>query len=212
MGGRLALALLVFVLPACADAPTPPASADVPDTLEVRCDGETTEALTPSVRARSDGVHLVIRNSTDRELLMQWDSGGDGVGPGETTIRLPILPGSSRFRCLPMSDDLDPGIEGGWARFEVLAPEGWVSPELDCPSGGYGGAVDYVPGARGVQDPLGDARATFRDPGTVLEAGYSTADSRSFINVVDGVPTDSLTYVSDGHEGWLQSESSGCSD
>jgi hypothetical protein len=212
MKERAAFALLAFVLAACANAATPPASPAVPETLEIRCDGETTEALTETVQARSDGVHIVIRNTSDLRLLTQWDSGGEGADPGETTVVLPILPGTSRFRCLEMTDDLDPGIEGGWARFDVVAPEGWVSPLLDCPAGAYSGVADFVPGARGVADPVADAREQFRLEGVVTEAGYRTEGERTFINVTPDGAKESFTYTGDEQGGWLRSGSSGCSD
>ena len=91
-------------------------------------------------------------------------------------------------------------------------PDGWVSPLLGCPGGMYHGVADYVQGAAGVEDPLEDARNRFRLDGEVSEAGYSTSESRTFVNVVDGSPKESLVYISDGAGGWLQSESSGCSD
>jgi len=202
--------LLVMLAGACAESVTNPTAVDAPDTLEVRCDGGSTEVLTPTVQARMDGVHAVIRNTSGHELLMQSDSHGEGVPPGETAVVLAILPGGSRFRCLEMSDDLDPGVEGGWADFDVFAPEGWVSPVLDCPHEGYVGYGDPAPDARGVEDPLADAERLFRKEGIATEAGYRTSDARTFINVKTSGVRESLTYTSDGHGGWLQTESSGC--
>ncbi|MCD6021834.1 MAG: hypothetical protein K0R20_1544 [Actinomycetia bacterium] len=180
--------------------------------MQIRCDGATTDVLTPIVQARTDGVHLVLENTTDDELFMQTDTQGEGVPPGETSMGLPILPGSAPFRCLPVTDDLDTGVEGGWARFDVLAPGGWVSPDVDCPGAGYGGVVDYKEGARGVADPLQDAPKHFREDGEVVQAGYATDEERTFVLLRDGEPVAGLVYVSDGHGGWLRSESFGCSD
>lgn len=185
----------------------------MPDTLRVGCDGETTEILTPTVQARTDGVHVVLMNTSDHELFMQSDAHGEGVPPGETAMQLLILPGSSRFRCLEMSDDLDPGVEGGWGSFEVLPPAGWISPTVDCPGTGYSGVSDYVAGARGVADPLADAPKHFREEGDrVVQAGYATAEQRTFVVLKDEEPIAGLIYHSDGHRGWLQTESFGCSD
>ena len=209
---RSLLVPAAVVLAACADAPRPPESIGVPETLEIRCDGTTTDALTPTVQARSDGVHILIRNTSDVRLLTQWESGGEGADPGETTIVRPIMPGPARFRCLELTNDVDPGAPGGWARFEVLAPEGWTSPTLDCPDGAYTGIADYVGGAAGVPDPLADAEEHFRLEGEVVEAGYRTTEERIFINFTNEGPKESLSYVSDGQGGWLRSESSGCSD
>ena len=208
------LLLLVPLAGACADPVTAPKAEGAPDSLEVHCDGETTDVLSPTVQAGPDGVHLLIRNTSDRELFMQTDSQGQGLDPGETELLLSIPPGDSRFRCLEMSDDLDPGVEGGWADFEVLAHEGWISPTLDCPGGGmYGGTADYIAGARGVADPLADAPKRFREEGDrVVQAGYATREERTFVLLLDEEPIAGLTYRSDGYGGWLQTESFGCSD
>jgi hypothetical protein len=210
---RAVLSGVLFLLAgACADPVTTPPAADPSDTFSVRCDGMTTEILTPTVQARADGVHLVLENTSDHELLMQTEAQGEGVQPGETAMRLLIPPGSSRFRCLEMSDDLDPGIEGGWAAFRVLPPDGWVSPTLDCPIQ-YSGTVDYIRDAHGVADPLADAPRHFREEGDrVVQAGYATPDERTCVLLRDEEPIAGLVYISDGYGGWLQSESFGCSD
>lgn len=211
---RVVLAAFVAALAgACADPPvSPPAAGEVSDTLEIRCDGAATDVLTPVVQARTDGVHLALENTSDHELLMQTDTQGEGVSPGETSMRLLIPPGSARFRCLTLTDDLDPSVEGGWARFDVLAPEGWVSPDLDCQKAGYGGILDYAEDARGVADPLRDAPKHFEEEGNeVVQAGYATDDARTFVLLRDGDAIAGLIYVSDGHGGWLRSESFGCS-
>ena len=198
---------------ACADPGSTPTAVGASDTLEVECDGETTEILTPTVRARADGVHAVVRNTSGYELLMQSDAFGDGVQPGETTLRLSILPGRSRFRCLVLSDDLDPGVEGGWASFEILPPDGWISPLVDCPGVSYQGHGDFVAGARGVADPLGDASRRFQEEGDrVVEAGYTPQEERTFLLLRGGEAVEGLVYVSDGHDGWLLQDSFGCSD
>lgn len=185
MSIRVIAVFVVSFLVSCANEAAPPRSSEpvAPETFKITCDGETTEVLTPTVQARSDGVHVLLTNTSDRELLYQSPLSGEGVVPGTTAIRLPILPGPSRFRCLLLTKDVDPGVDGGWASFEVLAPAGWVSPALDCPSGAYSGVADFVPGARGVADPLVDAREQFRLEGVVAEAGYRTESERTFINV-----------------------------
>jgi hypothetical protein len=208
-----AIALLVLLAGACADpAVTTARTGDAPDALEIRCDGETTEVLTPIVQAQRDGVHVLIHNTLATETLsVSTETAGDGAPPGETTLIFPINPGRSRIRCLKETEDH--AMENGdWGPFEVLAPDVWVSPVFDCPNGSYAGFRDPAPGARGVGDPAEDAEKHFREEGTVLEAGYQTADARTFINAVDGNARESLTYTSDGYGGWLQTESSGCSD
>ena len=211
---RVGLAAVVFacLLGACADAVTTPAASEPPIDLEIRCDGTTTEVLTPTVQAQRDGVHVLIRNVSDEELSVSTESQGTGASPGETTLVFPIHPGTSRIRCQKETEDASME-KGDWGSFDVLAERGWVSPELVCPSGAmYQRVADYIEGARGVDDPLADAAKRFRLPGEAVEAGYRTEEERTFVNMTDDGPKESLVYRSDGDGGWLQSESSGCSD
>jgi hypothetical protein len=157
-------------------------------------------------------VHVLVHNiSTGEDLSVSWLGGGDGAPPGDTSFVFPIHPGRSRIRCLPISED-NAMENGDWGSFDVVAPDGWVSPLLDCPAGAYQGVGDYVEGARGVADPLADARRQFRLDGVAVQAGYETTEERIFVNMTNDGPKESLTYIADGFGGWLLSESSGCSD
>jgi hypothetical protein len=214
-----AIALAGLVLMGCAEAgpPTPPAAdgpddIQAPDTLEVRCDGETTEILTPAVQAQVDGVHVLIHNVLpDERLSVTTETTGDGASPGDTTLVFPILPGTSRIRCLRETED-NAMENGDWGEFTVIEPPGWVSPQLaDCPNEVYQSNIDYVVGARGVEDPLKDAEEHFRLEGDAVEAGYRTAEERTIVNATAEGPKESLVYVSDGSGGWLLSQTSGCS-
>lgn len=204
--------MALLIAASCADPapPVPPRQPDGAPALEVRCDGATTEVLTPVVQAQDDGVHVTVHNVGTLAVLVQWDGGGDGADPGEQSFLFPILPGPARFRCLADTPDVDPGAPGGWGRFEVLEPTGWISPELDCPGEAYGGIGDYVEGARGVADPVAHARKQAN--AEVVQAGYATDES---ITIVALDPSGTLTtvfgYISDGQSGWLLSETSGCS-
>ena len=213
MGRAAAIALLFLLGGACADpTATTTTTGDESETLEIRCDGETTEVLTPIVQAQRDGVHVLIQNTLATETLsVSTETAGFGAPPGETTLIFPISPGRSRIRCLKETEDH--AMENGdWGSFEVLAPEGLISPAVECPGGMYSGIGDYVAGARGVEDPLLDAEKRFRLEGSVVEAGYDISGQRTFINVSEGQAKESLVYASDGSGGWLQTESSGCSD
>jgi hypothetical protein len=208
-----AFALLVLAAGACADpTETTTSTGNAPDELEIRCDGETTEVLTPTVQAQRDGVHVLIHNSATERLSVTTETRGDGASPGDTTLIFPIPPGRSRIRCMRETDD-NAMANGDWGDFEVLAVEGWISPALECPGGRmYTGFADYVAGARGVEDPLVDSKKHFRLEGSVVEAGYDIVGERTYINVSEGHAKESLVYTSDGSGGWLQTESSGCSD
>src|SRR4026209_1445935 len=59
-----AFALLVLAAVACADpTETTTTTGNAPGKLEIRCDGEAIEVLTPTVQAQRDGVHVLIHNS-----------------------------------------------------------------------------------------------------------------------------------------------------
>jgi hypothetical protein len=209
----VAFALLVLAA-ACADpTETTTTTGNAPGKLEIRCDGETTEVLTPTVQAQRDGVHVLIHNSAAERLSVTTETRGDGASPGDTTLIFPIAPGPARIRCMRETED-NAMANGDWGDFEVLAVEGWISPALECPGGRmYSGVADYVEGARGVADPLADAPKHFREEGDrVVQAGYATLDERTFVLLRDEEPIAGLTYRSDGHDGWLQTESFGCGD
>ena len=215
MRALVPLVVLVLSLPgACADADDPgtddraaePSSAQ----LEVRCDGVETLVMTPIVQAQPDGVHAVIHNVSDAEVLMQWEHGGDGAPSGDSRRLVPIPPGDARFRCQTLTDDLDPGDPGGWASFEVLEPPGWVSTDLGCAEGGVIGNLDHAPDAEGVSDPEADAREK-AEGAEVVQAGYATAEEISFVAFDGDDPVMVLTYHSDGNGGWLLNTTSRCS-
>jgi hypothetical protein len=204
--------LILMLAGACADPVTTQRGSDASDTLEVRCDGATTEVLTPTVQAHADGVSILIHNTSQAELSVSTETVGTGASPGDSTFVAPISPGSSRIRCLQIDED-HAAENGDWGSFDVFAPEGWVSPDVDCPGAMYQGIGDFVEGARGVADPLSDAPKHFREDGDrVVQAGYATPDERTYVLLRDEEPVAGLVYISDGHGGWLQSESFGCSE
>ena len=204
------LGISLVMLGACADPGAVGSGEEVADTLEVRCDVSGTRIITPIVQAMSDGVHVLIRNDSDGEMLIQWDGGGDGAAPGISRQTLPIAPGLARFRCQPMTDDIDPGDPGGWAGFEVRPTAGWVSPDLDCGEGAVTGNIDYASGATGVADPSTEVQD--RSNGAeVVQAGYATDDERSYIALVGTNTVATFRYFSDGAGGWLLMEHTRCS-
>jgi hypothetical protein len=205
----------VGALASCAQASTvaaPPSDPAPAAAVEVRCDGETTAVITPLVQAQADGVHVLIHNVSDEQVFAQSEFGGDGADPGDSEQVWAILPGEGKFRCLANTPDVDPGQPGGWGTFEVLEPPGWVSPELEgCVAGEYSGIGDYAAGARGTDDPQAEAQRKAKD-GNVVQAGYATEDGRTYVAIVDGQVKQTFGFYSDGHGGWLLSETGGCSD
>jgi hypothetical protein len=204
---KAALAMgLVLALSACAD-PSQVDAGGAPRTLAVRCDGDTTEILTPVVQARADGVHVVVHNDSDEPLSIMWGGGGDGADPGRSTAVLPIDPGGAEFRCLRSSEDA--GIDRGWQPLRVLEPPGWVSTDLGCTDGGVTGHLDYGVDAEGVDDPQADASEQ-ADGAEVVQAGYVTNDQRMYVALDGDDPTMAFTYFADGQDGWLLMQTSRC--
>ena len=160
------------------------------------------------MEAKTDGVHVVVHNASAGQLLVQWEGGGDGAGPGDTRFVFPMLPGDGEIRCQPLSGD--PGSAEGWATFNVVAPPDWVDPTFECPGGSSSGNLDYAAGAVGVPDPLADARKR-ADGADVAEAGYGTDQSLTIVALHDGVVTETYGYSSDGQGGWLLTTTSACS-
>jgi len=120
-----------------ADGSPPPA---VPAIARVRCDGSTTvvestvieldpetgEVLamwSSSVRPQADGVHILVTNTSDIDLSLQFrDLGGDNAPVGRHEVVWPIAPGPVELRCLdPYSQDA--GAPGGYVGLEVVDPE-----------------------------------------------------------------------------------------
>jgi hypothetical protein len=197
---------LVLALSAC-DEPSQIDAGGPPRSLEVRCDGDTTEILTPVVQAQADGVHVVVHNDSEKRLSIMWGAGGDGADPGRSTAVLPIDPGDAQFRCMRSFED--PSDDRGWQSLRVLEPPGWVSTDLRCAEDRAIRYLDYGVDADGVEDP--EANASVRADGAeVVPAGYVTSEQRTYVALDGGDPTMTFTYSSDGRGGWLLRQTSSC--
>jgi hypothetical protein len=89
-------------------------------------------------------------------------------------------------------------------------------PRLDpgCHTG-VTGISDYVEGATGTADPLGEARtwARHRSPGTEPVLAYEDAHERDYALLTDdGRVIAILHFRSDGQGGWLRDQEEACSD
>jgi len=176
--------------------------------LDVTCDGSSTSIAGFAVQAQSDGVHVRVENTTSDRLAFDWDGGGDNADPGRASLVLDVPPGTGKARCLGLTDD--PGQPGGWTTFDVIAADGWVSPELKCASGLMSqGVGDYVAGATGSKDPMAVAKQHVEGL-EVQEAGYRTDESRTFIALDEGVVTHTFGFTSDGQGGWLLTTTGAC--
>jgi hypothetical protein len=103
----------------------------------VRCDGDDTTLLTPVVQAQSDGVHVRVRNETEREIELGFDiNGGAGGGgaevlpPGTTTLVVPFSASTVGFACLD-----ERASTSKYAIARIVDPENVARPpELECSS------------------------------------------------------------------------------
>lgn len=210
-----------------ADGSPPPA---VPDVARVSCDGsstvvessvieldpETGEVLamwSSSVRPQADGVHILVTNTSDIDLSLQFrDLGGDNAPVGEHEVVWPIAPGPVELRCLdPYSQDA--GAPGGYVELEVVDPDAiYVPIALECDNQ-VGWYADFAPGATGDPDPVQSARDDLHglEPDDVVEAaGYPEAVTRQVRVVRDGEVIAVVEFFPDGQGGWLQMSGNAC--
>jgi hypothetical protein len=187
-----------------------------PSVGSIVCDGTTTTVQTPEVVAQADGVHLIVENSSSKDLGIQFENiGGRNADMGTTSLLEQMAPGDERVRCFGSDDDT--GAPGGWADITVTDPMGYyTSNELQCASGTYStGNIDYVAGATGEPDPAIAAAAHFAEKmgagDEVVLAGYPEAsETREFVLLSGGVAIGSALYVPDGQSGWLLVMTSNC--
>jgi hypothetical protein len=123
--------------------PSAPPDEEMSSTLRVSCEGGITTVLTPTVRARSDGLHVevvgdsdgvsavLLANSSYEPLLdTQWSSGSDGI---DDEFTRPVPPGEGRVMCAEEGAQIEtaPSSVRTWPSFEIVAPS-FESYELSC--------------------------------------------------------------------------------
>jgi hypothetical protein len=123
---------------------TPPAEdvTTIPDEARVQCTEEGVEVLTPEVRPRSDGIHILFDNQTNRRAFYLRDAGSTAPNHGGklspqavTEVRTTFAPGEILIGCFRTQNDIAfSEVAGeGFGRLSIRDPESlWVSPELDC--------------------------------------------------------------------------------
>jgi hypothetical protein len=111
------------------------APAEVPRTVEVRCEPSGIVVPVASVRTQRDGLHIRVHNSLATETTLQvrgggWFSGDIPVAQGVREVRQPVPPGDLTVGC---------EIGGEFQRRQVnlVDPAGYyVEPALECDDGG----------------------------------------------------------------------------
>ena len=193
-------------------------AAGIPETARIVCGPEGTRVLTPRVRARPDGVHLVIDNRFDAEAgyAFKHPEGemGDGAPRGESSHVWDPPPGEIRVGCEKPPVD---GIGTDYATLKVVAGDSGYKPiELECQGGmAVAGGAQYAPGARGVKgDLVGQARSQFsekiREDDVVELAGYPELRDERIVRVVrDGRVIATVHFLGEPGD-WLQDRYEAC--
>jgi hypothetical protein len=184
-------------------------SRDAPPPLvaEVRCDGNDTYVLAPTVVTQRDGVHLRIDNRSGGDVELEYEiDGGSGGGGGEL-----LPPGvSERLISFPAETvgvacrEESRSSPSKYATMKVIDPGGKAkSPQVECDQGtSESPDFDVVSDA----DPLVAARTYLQDrdllrPDDVLEKAVGPGPEFPVVLVLrDGRAVASL-WFSPGAEG-----------
>lgn len=198
------------VPPAASPAAT---TTDAFDSLRMTCDGRTTEVDAASVQAAPDGVHLVVTNTSENDLTIEWTtSSGEPVSTGTSELVLPILPGRASLTCHTGGGTFDPAGTAA-VEFRVVPPDGWVEPSTTCRGGlTRRTIIDYVEGATGVRNPFASMTQHAPPGAEVVPVGYRTATDMQVGMLVDGRVIEVAGYRPDGAGGWLVTQRTECSD
>ncbi len=196
------------------------AKADrVPGTARLVCGRAKTRLLAPRVKARPDGVHLVIDNRFEGEVGFSFEypeggGGGDGAPKGESEHVGDYPPGEVRLGCEAPPVD---GVGTDYATLEVVDPRGFYKAvELECEGGrAVGGGPQYAAGVKGKKGDLAEIvrrglSDRLREGDTVEMAGYPKSRDRRIVRVVrDGRVVATVAFMA-GSGGWLEDSSSNC--
>ena len=191
----------------------------VPGKARLVCGRDGTRLLAPRVKARPDGVHLVIDNRFGEEVGYSYEypeggGGGDDAPEGVSERVGDYPPGEVRIGCEKPPVD---GIGTTYAPLEVVDPEGFYKAVgLECEGGrAVGGGPQYAPGVKGKKgDLVGIVRRGLSDrlrEGDAVEvAGYPKSRERRFVRVVrDGRVVATVAFTA-APGGWLEDSSSNC--
>jgi len=188
-------------------AKSPAAHRALPDVARIVCTADGTRLLTPAVRPRSDGVHVILSQKGGAPATLDTDQAG-GWKPGPKPFVVTLPPGRANLGCMTMADwNADPPRHRGWVTLRVVDQDGqWVE---DHTVGGTCSQsfIDYAPTAAGLRlSQLGrDARRALEaSPADAVErAGYRRQEPIEYRLMHDGKAVALATYASTGHGRWL---------
>ena len=195
------------------DTPAPEPSGDLVQVLTVRCGDGAPELNSDRVRASRDGVRLRVTGQKGWNLGVGYESGGESVGleKVDQEVVLRTAPGDVRIDCGdPEQAEIPPG-----ASVRIEDPDGWYrSMEIGNVAGScMSGEALYAEDARGSKEnPVEQAKKRLKGlrDGDVVQRGGYPADKGLVRVVRDGQVIGALTYIDDGHGGWLPGGSTLC--
>ena len=179
----------------------------LPNVARIVCTADGTRLLTPAVRPRSDGVHVILSQRGGAAATLSTDQAG-GWKPGPKPFVVTLPPGRANLGCMTMADwNADPPRHRGWVTLQVVDQDDrWVD---DHPVGGScsQSSIDYAPTAAGHPESqlAREARhALDARPGDDVErAGYPRQQPIEYRLVRDGRVVALARFASDGHGRWL---------
>ena len=177
-----------------------------------RADGST-NVLTPTVRARPDGVHVFVRSQLDEPASVNGI--GVDVSPGRWSDVLSIEPGTIDVACWAFSQHGKE--EPATTPLEVVDPEGmYVDPELACSGGMIRGTIsDFIaPAPKDALIPLDEARRQIgglASDDEVIHGGYPEEATPQVLVVRDEAVIASISFGLSGTD-WVHMASSVCDE
>jgi hypothetical protein len=194
--------------------PAPEPTGDLVEVLTVRCGDGAPGLNSDRVLATKDGIRLRVAGRKGWNLGMEFATGRESVGleKADQEVVLRIGPGNVTIDC---GDPAQAGIPPG-TFVRVEDPDGWYRPmEIGNVVGScMSGDAMYVEDARGSKaDPVEQTRKQLLKglrAGDIVQRGGYPADKGLVRIVRDGEVIGTLTYVDDGHGGWLLLSSTLC--
>ena len=212
----IGIALASLLMSGCGNSPSPTRddSRATPERAEIVCRADgSTNVLTPTVRAKPDGVHVLVRSQLDEPASVNGI--GVDVSPGRRSDVLSIEPGTIDVACWPFSQH--GSKEPPTTPLEVVDPASiYVDPELACGGGMIAGTIsDFIsPAPKAAIIPLDEARRQIKGLAAddeVIHGGYPQQATRPVLVVRGEAVIASISFGLSGSD-WVHMGSSVCDE